>query len=133
MIIITGGSGFIGSNLIRSLNENGYSDILVIDDLADGQKLRNLFSAKISDILPHSMTDDILKKITGKNIECIFHLGACSDTTEWNGEYILNNNYQYSKNLLEFALKERVSFIFASSASVYGLITIRKYLQIMKT
>ena len=72
MIIITGGSGFIGSNLIRSLNENGYSDILVIDDLADRQKLRNLFSAKISDILPHSMTDDILKKLQVKILNVFF-------------------------------------------------------------
>ena len=120
MIIVTGGSGFIGSNLIHSLNKIGFDEILVIDDLSDGRKLINLFSANISDIRSYIDIDEILQSIPSSDVEAIFHLGACSDTMEWDGNYIMNVNYQFSKKIMQFALSKQIAFIYASSASVYG-------------
>lgn len=121
MIIVTGGIGFIGSNLVRHLNKRGYEDIVVFDDLEDGQKLRNIFDLKISDIFHFNELCKFVEKIPGKQIDCIFHLGACSDTTEWNGKYLIENNFHFSKKILELSLLKNVQFIYASSASVYGL------------
>lgn len=122
MIIVTGGAGFIGSNIIIGLNEKGYSDILVVDDLTDGRKFTNLVGLTITDYIDKN---DFLDKIKAgndfaKDIEAIFHQGACSTTTEWNGQYMMNNNYEYSKVLLEYALNRGVPFLYASSAAVYG-------------
>ena len=124
MIIVTGGSGFIGSNLVNSLNKCGYEDIIVVDDLKNGHKLKNLFKSKISSIENYKNIENVLKNINFSKIKCIFHLGACSDTTEWDGEYIMNTNYDFSKMLLSFALNNKIQFIYASSASVYGMKTL---------
>lgn len=123
MIIITGGAGFIGSQLIKNLNESGYDDIVVVDDLTDGDKIHNLSDKNISDYIDK---DDFIVNVKSgylsKNkIDNIFHLGACSSTTERDGKFLMNNNYEYSKVLLEQALVNEISFIYASSASVYGL------------
>lgn len=124
MIVVTGGAGFIGSNIIKSLNERGITDIIVVDDLTNGHKIHNIANLKI-----HSYYDknDFLEMLYGNfslniiNITAIFHQGACSSTTEWNGKYVMKNNYDYSIKLYNYANMHKIPFIYASSASVYGL------------
>ncbi|MFW0884306.1 ADP-glyceromanno-heptose 6-epimerase [Candidatus Acidulodesulfobacterium sp. H_13] len=121
MIIVTGGAGFIGSNIVEALNKKGKTDILVIDDLTDGKKMHNLTDL---DILDYMDKDDFITNIKSGynfgNIEAIFHEGACSSTTEWDGRFIMKNNFEYSKELLKWCLKTGAQYIYASSASVYG-------------
>jgi ADP-L-glycero-D-manno-heptose 6-epimerase len=118
MIIVTGGAGFIGSNLVRGLNERGYTDILIVDDLTDGSKHKNMNRLQFSDYMDYNnFLDDIENH---DDVEIIFHQGACSDTTEANGSYMMDTNYEYSKALLAFAMQNDARFIYASSASVYG-------------
>ncbi|MGB3585092.1 MAG: ADP-glyceromanno-heptose 6-epimerase [Tunicatimonas sp.] len=118
MIIVTGGAGFIGSNLIKGLNELGHEDILVIDNLANAQKHLNLNGLFIADFLDKK---DFLAALPFlQNITAIFHQGACSSTTETDGEYMMRNNYQFSKALLHHCVDRQIPFYYASSASVYG-------------
>ncbi|HEX7026989.1 MAG TPA: ADP-glyceromanno-heptose 6-epimerase [Gammaproteobacteria bacterium] len=122
MIIVTGGAGFIGSNLVKTLNEQGRTDIIVVDDLSDGTKFVNLADCEIDDYLDK---DDFLAALDSNQAlagraEAVFHQGACSSTTEWNGRLMMSANYDYSKRLLHFCLDHEVPFIYASSASVYG-------------
>ncbi len=121
MIIVTGGAGFIGSNLVQGLNARGISDILVVDDLTDGRKCLNLSDAHIRDYLDK---DDFLQRIqSGQDfgpVEAVFHQGACSSTTEWDGRLVMRVNYEYTKALLGWTTAQRVPFYYASSASVYG-------------
>ncbi len=122
MIIVTGGAGFIGSNIVQGLNARGIDDILVVDDLTDGRKCLNLNDADIADYMDK---DDFLARIRagqdfGK-VEAVFHEGACSSTTEWDGRFVMGVNYDYSKALLEWCAPTRVPLIYASSASVYGM------------
>ncbi|MBA3581030.1 MAG: ADP-glyceromanno-heptose 6-epimerase [Gammaproteobacteria bacterium] len=122
MIIVTGGAGFIGSNLVKALNEQGRTDVIVVDDLQDGTKFFNLADCEIADYLDSA---DFLNRLQvgefdGEPIDAIFHQGACSSTTEWNGRYMMENNYAYSKELLHFCMAKDVPFIYASSAAVYG-------------
>lgn len=121
MIIVTGGAGFIGSNIVKALNDQGITDILVVDDLEDGTKFVNLADLDIADYLDK---DDFLELIKSgeafPDLEAIFHEGACSATTEWNGKFMMENNYQYSVELLHYCLDHKVPFLYASSASVYG-------------
>ncbi|MBL4783659.1 MAG: ADP-glyceromanno-heptose 6-epimerase [Porticoccaceae bacterium] len=122
MIIVTGGAGFIGSNIVHGLNARGVNDILVVDDLTDGTKFKNIVDARIADYMDK---DDFLESILGGDfddvkIDAIFHQGACSSTTEWDGQFMMENNYEYSKTLFHFCQTHKVSFIYASSASVYG-------------
>ena len=118
MIIVTGGAGFIGSNIVAQLNALGETDILVVDDLTDGTKFKNLVGLKIRDYLDKDVFLSQLKNFA--NARAIFHEGACSATTEWNGKFMMDNNYEYSKTLLHFALENQIPFIYASSAAVYG-------------
>ena len=121
MIIVTGGAGFIGSNLIGALNRQGESDILVIDHLENGRKMSNLADLDIADYVDR---DDFAARLEGGHdwgpIEMVFHLGACSTTTEWNGKYVMRNNFEYSKHLFQWCLLRTIPFTYASSASVYG-------------
>jgi ADP-L-glycero-D-manno-heptose 6-epimerase len=122
MIIVTGGAGFIGSNIVKGLNERGREDILVVDDLKDGTKFLNLVDCEILDYLDK---DDFIASVRsgadlGDRVEAIFHEGACSATTEWDGVYMLGNNYEYSKTLLHYCLEQGAAYLYASSASVYG-------------
>jgi len=121
MIIVTGGAGFIGSNIVKALNVKGIKDILVVDDLTDGRKFKNLADCDITDYLDQEV---FLGMIVDENfrqpIEAIFHQGACSTTTEWDGRYMMYNNYEYSKILLHYCLIKQIPFLYASSAAVYG-------------
>lgn len=122
MIIVTGGAGFIGSNIVRSLNNRGLTDILVVDRLEKGHKMHNLADLNIADYIE---ADAFLTMLTkgdlGLPVEAVFHQGACSTTTEWNGRYVMATNYDYSKVVLHWCQKQGVPFIYASSASVYGM------------
>lgn len=122
MIIVTGGAGFIGSNLVRALNQAGRSDILVVDDLRDAHKIRNLRDARIADYLDmHEFQTRISAgQELAPRIDAIFHQGACTDTTEWNGLLMMRVNYDFSRQVLAYATARRVPLVYASSASVYG-------------
>jgi len=120
MIIVTGGAGFIGSNLVKALNERGRDDVLVVDDLTDGTKFRNLADLEIADYLDKDEFLDRVLMGVDFGAEAIFHEGACSDTTEWDGQYMMEINYEYSKALLHYCLEKNVQYLYASSASVYG-------------
>ncbi len=122
MIIVTGGAGFIGANLVAALNARGRRDVFVVDNLSNGVKFRNLADCEILD---YQDKEDFLRTVTAAGelaepVDAVFHLGACSSTTEWDGRYMMRNNYEYSKALLHYCLERRVPFIYASSASVYG-------------
>jgi len=119
MIIVTGGAGFIGSNLVKALNERGHNDVLVVDDLSDGTKFRNLVDCELADYLDCEALPAYLAGVH-PSIEAIFHQGACADTTSWDGRAMLANNYEYSKQLLAYCETHEIPFIYASSAAVYG-------------
>ena len=122
MIIVTGGAGFIGSNIVKKLNERGRNDILIVDDLTDGSKIRNLQMLDYYDYIDCLDFDEAVAENTfdAGSIEVIFHEGACSDTMEYDGRYIMKNNFEGSKNLFHYAQERRIPFIYASSASTYG-------------
>lgn len=128
MYVVTGGAGFIGSNIVKALNSQGIKDILVVDDLTDGTKFKNIVNCEILDYLDK---DDFLNNLSQEpgyciQIKAVLHQGACSETTEWNGRYMMKNNYEYSKQLFHTCLTANIPFIYASSAAVYGLTTIFK-------
>jgi ADP-L-glycero-D-manno-heptose 6-epimerase len=122
VIIVTGGAGFVGSNLVKTLNGKGYKDIVVVDNISQGDKYKNLLALDIREYVHKSDFREAVLNGCYENdtIEAIFHIGACSDTMEYNGQYMMANNYEYSKELLNFSLRRRIPFIYASSASVYG-------------
>ena len=120
-IIVTGAAGFIGANLIKALNRRGEEDIVAVDNLTRGDKFRNLVDLRIADYLDK---EEFLRKLTlgafDGEVSAVFHQGACSDTMESNGRYMMENNYRYSAELLDYCQAEEVPCIYASSAAVYG-------------
>ena len=122
MIIVTGGAGFIGSNIIDELNKQGVTNILVVDNLSDKNKFYNLSKCKILDFVDAkeflSLVGD--KKFNNKDVEYIFHQGACSDTTNWNFNYVMSTNFNFSKQIFHWAQENDIPMTYASSASVYG-------------
>ncbi len=121
MIVVTGAAGFIGANLLLGLNGRGAADILAVDDLQDGTKFRNLADADIADYMDKDELLGRLERGELPKIEAIFHQGACSATTEWNGRFMMDVNYRYTRSLLHWCQARRVPFLYASSASVYGM------------
>lgn len=121
VIVVTGGAGFIGSNIVKALNALGRSDILVVDNLKNGKKFINIADCDIADYLDK---EDFQARIFAEEglpkIDCVFHEGACSATTEWDGKYVMDNNYEYSKDLLHYCLDRKIPFLYASSAATYG-------------
>jgi ADP-L-glycero-D-manno-heptose 6-epimerase len=119
MIVVTGGAGFIGSNIVHGLNGHGHDKVIVVDDLGDSRKHLNLSGARFTDFFDK---DDFLTQIGRiENIEAVLHQGACAVTTEQDGRYMMKTNFSYSKALLQECLKRKIPFIYASSAAVYGL------------
>ena len=121
MIIVTGGAGFIGSNLVRALNDRGRSDVIVVDNLERGEKSLNLADCIIADYYDK---DDFIHRIERNQdfgaVEAVLHQGACTATTEWNGRYMMRTNFNHSRALFHWCQERRVPFIYASSAAVYG-------------
>ena len=118
MIIITGGAGFIGSNLITNLNKNGIKEILIFDNL-NKQKKKNLKNLSFKKIYNKNETFEFLKS-NKKKIDVIFHLGACTNTLENNWDYLYKNNFEFTKKLSIYSSLNNIKLIYASSASVYG-------------
>ena len=117
--IVTGAAGFIGSKLVEGLNRRGITDVIAVDNLAHADKFRNLADVEIADYVDQAEFIGNLERFDGA-VDAVFHQGACSDTMETDGRYMLDNNYTYSRRLLEWCQDEEVPFIYASSASVYG-------------
>ena len=122
MIVVTGSNGFIGSNLIKGLNKIGYKDIIAVDDHDNSELKENIVHCEIQDYL--EIDEFLLKlqknKVDGEKLKAIFHQGACSNTMEWDAEYLYKNNFLYSKELLNLSRQSNTPLIYASSASVYG-------------
>lgn len=119
--VVTGAAGFIGSNLVRALNQRGETDIIAVDNLSRADKFRNLAGCEIADFI--DKRDFVVQLTAGEfegAIEAILHQGACSDTMETDGRYMMENNYRYSVALLDYCQEEEVPLLYASSASVYG-------------
>lgn len=121
MYLVTGGAGFVGSNLVAGLNRQGISDILIVDNLRSADKRPNLGSLRFAD---YADKDEFLPRLEagklGDSIEAVLHQGACTDTMATDTAYVMHTNFEYSRALLRHALPRRIPFIYASSASVYG-------------
>jgi ADP-L-glycero-D-manno-heptose 6-epimerase len=119
--IVTGAAGFIGSKIVEALNRRGINEILAVDDLSEGGNAKNLFALAIKDYMDKR---EFLTRMSSGSfdgaVEAVLHQGACTNTAETNGQYMMENNYAYSKALLEWCQDEEMSLIYASSASVYG-------------
>ncbi len=123
MYIVTGGAGFIGSNIVHELNAHGISEILIVDNMANAQKFQNLHGARYVDY----MDKREFRRALGENalglesVEAILHQGACSNTLEDDGVYMMDNNFEYTKEVLRYAIEVGAPLVFASTAAVYGL------------
>jgi ADP-L-glycero-D-manno-heptose 6-epimerase len=120
-VIVTGAAGFIGANLVKALNQRGETDIVAVDNLTRADKFHNLVDCEIADYLDK---DDFRGRVARGSVwrpQVVFHQGACSDTMEADGRYMLDNNFRYSLELLDWCQAQKIPFIYASSAAVYGL------------
>ncbi len=120
LIVITGAAGFIGSCMVKHLNDKGFSNLLLVDDLGQGQKWKNLVGKKYVDLISKYDLFDFLEGRESE-IEAFIHLGACPSTVETDADYFMENNYRYSVELAEYALNNEHRFIYASSAATYGM------------
>ena len=119
-LIVTGAAGFIGSNLVKALNARGLTDIVAVDNLERAQKVANLADLEIADFIDKRDFIDMLRGGLEGEFDAVLHQGACSDTMEADGRYMMENNYRYSLDLLDWCQTRAIPFIYASSASVYG-------------
>ena len=119
--IVTGACGFIGANLVKGLNGIGIDNVIAVDNLSNADKFRNLVDCELADYLDkQEFLDLVAQGYFDGGVNAILHQGACSDTMESDGRYMMDNNYRYSTTLLDFCLDQEVPFLYASSASVYG-------------
>jgi ADP-L-glycero-D-manno-heptose 6-epimerase len=118
--IVTGGAGFIGSNVVKELNARGETDILVVDELGEDEKWKNLVGLQYEDYIDKDDLFEYLEELTLGDVKAVYHLGACSATTETDADYLAYNNYHYTRALCESCLDEGVRFVYASSAATYG-------------
>ncbi len=119
-VVVTGAAGMIGSNLVHGLNAIGIDDIIAVDDLTDGPKYRNLLGARLSDYFDRSEFYDRFARGDFGKVDAVLHEGACSDTMEHDGKYMMDTNYRCSKNLLDACQAQGVRLLYASSAATYG-------------
>ncbi len=119
-IVVTGAAGFIGSNIVRGLNQRGFKDIIAVDDLTEGDKFRNLADLQIADYVDADDFYDRFSNGAYGNVETVFHEGACSDTMESDGAYMMRNNYGVSCQLFDACQTQGTRLLYASSAAVYG-------------
>ena len=119
-VVVTGAAGFIGSNLVHGLNAIGIDDVIAVDDLTDGPKYRNLLDAQISDYFDKSEFYARFARGEFGRVDAVLHQGACSDTMEHNGRYMLDTNYRCSKDLLDACQSQGTRLLYASSAATYG-------------
>jgi len=117
MLLVTGGAGFIGSNVVAALNDAGRTDIAVNDVLGDGGKWRNLAKRQLADVIPPG---DLFRWLDGRKLDTVIHLGAISDTTATDADLVIDTNFRLSLRLLDWCTSARVPFIYASSAATYG-------------
>jgi len=117
--VVTGAAGFIGSKIVEALNDAGVTDIVAVDNLQQSDKVRNLARLEIADYLDQAEFIERLDSFDGA-VAAVLHQGACSDTMESDGRYMMENNYRYSKQLLDWCQEDEVPLLYASSASVYG-------------
>ena len=123
-ILVTGAAGFIGCNCVLHLNREGINDVIAVDNLTKAQKFQNLAKCRISDYFDKN---DFIARVRNGSApipEAIIHMGACSDTMETDGRYIMENNYRYTLDLFAWAQKQRIPFVYASSAATYGASTV---------
>jgi ADP-L-glycero-D-manno-heptose 6-epimerase len=119
MIVITGAAGMIGSGIVRYLNDHGFYHLLLVDDLGETEKWKNLVGKRFSDFVSRHQLFEYLPRFEAE-IAAVIHMGACSDTEEKNGDYLLENNYRFSIRLAQWTLSCNKRFIYASSAATYG-------------
>ncbi len=119
-IVVTGAAGFIGSNIVKGLNAKGIDNIIAVDDLTDGDKFRNLADLKIADYVDKDVFYDLLAENAFSKVEAVFHEGACSDTMERDGKFMMDNNYSVSCDLFNTCQQAGTRLIYASSAATYG-------------
>lgn len=119
-LLVTGGAGFIGSCVVRSLNDAGYDDIIIVDNIASSDKWKNIANKKYRTYYNKDMFLERLNNDSEIRIEGIIHMGACSATTESNFDYLWSNNVEYTKSLWNYAVEKQISIIYASSAATYG-------------
>ena len=119
-LIVTGGAGFIGCNLARALNLRGYTDLVIVDRIDHIGKKRNLDRIQCSEFLDKDVFRQRLRSDTMERADALFHLGACSSTTEMDEVFLDDNNTAYTRELCEWSLRHDVRFIYASSAATYG-------------
>lgn len=119
-IIVTGAAGFIGRNVVAALNRRGYDDLLLVDRLGTGEKWKNLVGLRFEEILSPRKFLSALDGGGFADARACIHLGACSDTMETDADFLLENNYRYTRTLCEWAMKHGIRFVYASSAATYG-------------
>ncbi|MCK9229518.1 MAG: ADP-glyceromanno-heptose 6-epimerase [Syntrophales bacterium] len=121
MIVVTGGAGFIGSALVWKLNGEGLRDILIVDNLGESEKWKNLVNLRFEEYIHKSRFLEMIKRDRiDADVSAVVHLGACSSTVERDADYLMENNYRYSRVVAEWALRKKARFIYASSAATYG-------------
>ncbi|MGY8524851.1 ADP-glyceromanno-heptose 6-epimerase [Paracidovorax citrulli] len=119
-IIVTGAAGFVGSNLVKGLNDRGEDDVIAVDNLTRADKFQNLVDCEIRDYLDKNEFVERFARGDFGKVRAVFHEGACSDTMETDGRYMMENNYRYSLALMQACLEQGVQFLYASSAATYG-------------